>query len=105
MAHGPVQKIRVAEARNQLHRARLVYFVLAMLERQIEKEPPVLVEAFVEPLLDRTPGHLARELIRGERLSAAAKQVARKLIEDEDGCERALGTRKCCPRRPFGQHL
>ena len=75
----------------QVHRAGLVVAVLAVLERDIEKDPLDAVQAPIEPLVKRVPGHRARLRVGGVGPRRSPEYVAGKLVQENDQGEAARG--------------
>lgn len=66
----------IAEARDQFDCKRLIFAILAVLERHIQKQPLLFIHAVVEALLDCDSGSLARDRIGRESTWRATEQVA-----------------------------
>lgn len=91
MRLGVSGKFVVTQLGYQLNGALLIGGSLAVLKRQIEKNAPAPIYRTVQPIGDRGIGDLSRKCICCEGLRGASEHVARKLVEDEDRCERGFG--------------
>ena len=76
----------------QVHRVGLVVAVLAVLERDTEfKDPLDAVQAAIEPLVKRVPGHRARLRVGGVSPRRSPEDVPGILVQENDQGEAAPG--------------
>src|SRR2546423_13668092 len=75
----------IADTSDELNRECLICALLAVLERQVEKQPPLLRHGRIAPLTDRASGQTARDRIRRESTRRTTEQVGGGLIENHDG--------------------
>jgi len=66
----------IADTSDQLDRECLICALLAVLERQGEKQPLLLRQGRIAPLTDRASGQSARDRIGRESTGRATEQVA-----------------------------
>src|ERR1700677_1650131 len=77
--------VLLAQASDEFDRKCLVLAILAMLERQVQKQALLLFHVDVEALPDGGSGKPAREGISREGTRRAAEQITRELIQDNHG--------------------
>src|SRR2546423_15573256 len=79
----------IADTSDQLNRECLICALLAVLERQVEKQPLLLRHGRIAPLTDRASGQAARDRIGPESTGRAPEPAAGEPIENQDGGPRA----------------
>ena len=78
-------------ARHQIQPAALILQIFAVLERQVEEQPPGRRHVAVEAAGERPVRGGQRKMVAGPDARGAAEDVARHLIEQHDQRQRAQG--------------
>src|SRR2546423_5684541 len=75
----------IADTSDELNRECLICALLAVLERQVEKQPLLLRHGRIAPLTDRASGQAARDRIGRESTGRATEKGAWEMIGNDDG--------------------
>src|SRR2546430_16262192 len=73
----------IADTSDQLNRECLICALLAVLERQVEKQPLLLRHGRIAPLTDRSSGQAARDKNGRRNNGPATEKGAWELIEND----------------------
>lgn len=91
MGDGETQRVFIAQGLVQLHRGVLILDILAMHEGQVKELARGRLDRLIVILFQRAPGVIQHDIVAFKGPPAAAKDIARELVQRDDQRQRVIG--------------